>query len=148
MGSSYGIIQRGDKEEAGKTLSGPTETARIVKPKVEGQGGEGGEIGCVVLTRPAGALEEHPSLSGPALQMTSPGTARLDPHYHSLLSFQHLLTASPYSSSLTSHGKSKEHKLKNKKHSCTPGGDRLFFFFVVVVSGPQSSVSLYVEHEK
>lgn len=31
-----------------------------------------------------GALEEHPVLSGPALQMSSPGTARLDPHCHSL----------------------------------------------------------------
>ena len=90
-------------------------------------GWEGGEIGCVVLTRPAGALEEHPGLSGPALQMTSPGTARLDPHYHSLPSFQHLLTASPYSSSLTSMNINK--KKKKKKHSCTPGGDRLFFSF-------------------
>ena len=47
MGSSYGIIQRGDKEEAGKTLSGPTKTARIVKPKVEGQGGRNGRGGWV-----------------------------------------------------------------------------------------------------
>lgn len=50
---------------------------------------------------PPGALEEHPGLSGPALQMSSPGTARLDPHYHSSQSSS-LLTASPYSSSLTS----------------------------------------------
>ncbi len=53
---------------------------------------------------PPGALEEHPGLSGPALQMSSPGTARLDPHYHSLQSSS-LLTASLYSSSLASHGR-------------------------------------------
>lgn len=51
-----------------------------------------------------GVLEEHPGLSGPDLQMSSPGTARLDRHYHSLPSSS-LLTASPYSSSLTSHAK-------------------------------------------
>lgn len=46
-----------------------------------------------------GALEEHPGLSRPAFQMSSPGTARLDPRYHSLQGFS-LLTASLYSSSL------------------------------------------------
>lgn len=30
-----------------------------------------------------GALQEHPGLSRPALRMSSPGTARLDPPYHS-----------------------------------------------------------------
>lgn len=58
---------------------------------------------------PPGALEEHPGLSGPALQMSSPGTARLDPHYHSLQSSS-LLTASPYSSSLASLGTKKKKK--------------------------------------
>lgn len=51
---------------------------------------------------PPGALTQHPGLSGPALQMSSPGTARLDPHDHSSPS-RSLLTASPYSPSLTSH---------------------------------------------
>ncbi len=63
---------------------------------------------------PPGALEEHPGLSEPALQMSSPGTARLDPIYHSLPSSS-LLAASPHSSSLTPH----------EKNSCMPGEIRL-----------------------
>lgn len=47
---------------------------------------------------------EHPGLSGPDLQMSSPGTARLGRHYHSSRS-SNLLTASPYSSSWTFHSK-------------------------------------------
>lgn len=47
---------------------------------------------------------EHPGLSGPDLQMSSPGTARLGRHYHSSRS-SNLLTASPYSSSWTFHRK-------------------------------------------
>ncbi len=81
---------------------------------------------------PPGALEEHPGFSETALQMSSPGTARLDPLYHSLPSSS-LLTASPYSSSLTSHEKS----------SCMAHEIPPYLF----VSGPQSSVSLYVEQK-
>lgn len=53
-----------------------------------------------------GALEKHPGLSRPAFQMSSPGTARLDPHYHSLQGSS-LLTASLYSSSLALQKKKK-----------------------------------------
>lgn len=77
-----------------------------------------------------GALEEHPVLSGPALQMSSPGTARLDPHCHSLPSSS-LLTASPHSFSLTSH----------ERNGCIP----YLICLSVLFRALQSSVATYVE---
>lgn len=80
---------------------------------------------------PPGALEEHPGLSRPALQMSSPGTARLDPHYHSLQSSS-LLTASRYSSSLTSHEKKNQHGKKPQLHAQWISGFNTCFRVTVV----------------
>lgn len=89
---------------------------------------------CHVLTRRLGALKQHPGPSGPALQMmwmSSPGTARLAPHYHSPPSCS-LLTASPYSSPVTSHA---------RKSSCTPHSS-FRLRMTIRASGCLSSISL------
>lgn len=73
---------------------------------------------------PPGALKEHPGLSRPALRMSSPGTGRLDPHYHSL---------------------------PKEKKPQPPHSLPLFLFFDITVNlglavlGLQSSLSLYAE---
>lgn len=78
-----------------------------------------------------GASEEHPGLSGPDLQMSSPGTARLGRHYHS--SSSNLLTASPYSSSWTFHWK----RMQVRTEMNSPWND----------VAPGVSASVYVEQK-